>query len=61
VQWGAQELSEAVSVLISFGARMDDTQLLTGLKTRFPDINYAALAEKWASLPVINGDKLNVA
>lgn len=59
-KWGSEELAEAVSLLISFGARMDDTPLLVNLRMRYPDINYAALAEKWASLPVINGDKLDV-
>ncbi len=59
-KWGSQELSEAVSLLISFGARMDDSPVLVALRSRYPDINYPALAEKWASLPVINGDKLDV-
>lgn len=58
--WDLMELTDGVSVLVSFGARFDDSAASAGLKTRMLGINVDALAERWGSLPVINGDALNV-
>ena len=58
--WDLMELTDGVSVLVSFGARFDDSPALAGLKSRMLGISVDALAERWASLPVINGDALNL-
>lgn len=58
--WDLMELTDGVAVLVSFGARFDDSAALAGLKSRMLGINVDALIERWASLPVINGDALNV-
>jgi ankyrin repeat protein len=58
--WDLMELTDAVAMLVSFGARFDDSALLAGLKSRLLGVSIDALAERWASLPVINGDSLNI-
>jgi len=58
--WDLMELTDGVAVLLSFGARFDDSAALQGLKSRLLGINVDALIERWGSLPVINGDALNL-
>eukprot|EP01032_Pedospumella_encystans_P009188 gene9188-10842_t len=58
--WDLMELTDAVAVLVSFGARFDDSALLQGLKNKLLGVSVEALVERWGSLPVINGDALNL-
>jgi ankyrin repeat protein len=58
--WDLMELTDGVAVLVSFGARFDDSVALQGLKSRLIGVSVEALVERWASLPVINGDTLNL-
>jgi len=58
--WDLMELTDGVSVLLSFGARFDDSPAVQALRHRLVGINIEALMERWASLPVINGDALNI-
>lgn len=58
--WDLMELTDGVAVLMSFGARFDDSALLTNLKNRLIGVSIEALVERWASLPVINGDALHI-
>lgn len=58
--WDLMELTDGVAVLVSFGARFDDSPALQALKGRLIGTNVEALVERWQSLPVINGDALNL-
>jgi ankyrin repeat protein len=58
--WDLMELTDGVAVLLSFGARFDDSAALQGLKSRLLGVSVEALVERWSSLPVINGDALNL-
>ncbi len=58
--WDLMELTDAVAVLVSFGARFDDSAVLQGLKNKLLGVSVEALVERWGSLPVINGDALNL-
>ncbi len=62
IRWGPLELHDAVSVLLSFGARIpdDSAAVVQAIRVRYPDINAAAQAEKWASLPALNAEDLGV-
>jgi ankyrin repeat protein len=54
--WG-EEWIDAIAVLMAFGARVEDP---VSLKNRCPEINFAAFAEKWSSVPVVNGDGIDI-
>jgi ankyrin repeat protein len=65
----ANDTEAAISVLLSHGARLDDatnpvppggTSISTLLRNRFPDLNSAALMEKWNLLPGLDCDKLEI-
>ena len=52
--------SEAVSLLISFGARLDDSNLCLALRAQCPDVNLDALAERWSQSPAASVDALGL-
>ena len=52
--------SEAVSLLISFGARLDDSNLCLALRAQCPEVNLDALAERWSQSPAVNTDVLGL-
>jgi ankyrin repeat protein len=55
VHWDNEELLQnAISLALSYGARPDE-QILGVLKTRFPNLNFGAVIEKWSSLSTIDG------
>lgn len=55
VHWDNEELLQnAISLALSYGARPDE-QILIILKTRFPNLNFGAVMEKWSSLSTIDG------
>jgi len=59
--WDLMELTDGVAVLVSFGARFDDSSpALVSLKDRLLGVDVDALIDRWNSLPVINGDSLNL-
>lgn len=58
--WGEQSCREAVSLLIAYGARMDETKQCALLRSKCQDkINIDALEERWANLGPCNADALN--
>ena len=61
-RWPAEELADAVALLVSFGARFDDSSAsLARLKNKLNmHGSLEAIVEKWGSLPAINGDSLGL-
>lgn len=61
-RWPAEELADAVVLLVSFGARFDDSSAsLANLKSKLSmHGSVEAIVEKWSSLPAINGDSLGL-
>mmetsp|Transcript_35397 Transcript_35397/g.77942 ORF Transcript_35397/g.77942 Transcript_35397/m.77942 type:complete len:975 (-) Transcript_35397:66-2990(-) len=58
--WDQLEMTDAVAALVSFGARFDDSAPLQALRGRLLAVDVGALTERWQSLPVIDGDPLNL-
>jgi len=61
-RWPAEELVDAVALLVSFGARFDDSSAsVMNLKNKLNmHGSVEAVVEKWGSLPVISGDNLGL-
>lgn len=61
-RWPAEELADAVALLVSFGARFDDSSAsLANLKSKLSmHGSVEAIVEKWGSLSAINGDSLGL-
>lgn len=60
-KWGtSDELIDAVVVLLSYGSRIEESPVLIALRNKFPDVNLAAVIEKWNSLPILNCDGLEI-
>ena len=68
-KWEKEELEGAISVLLSFGARVDEVtnggitgtnSLANLLRNKMQDLNMDAFLEKWNLLPVLDCNKLEV-
>jgi len=53
------DLLNAISVSISYGARFDDILSIT-IKSKFPQFNFLAIQEKWNSFNVLDGKLLDI-
>jgi len=60
-EWRHENLSEAVSLLVTFGARLDDSPQCQSLRQKCgASINLEALSERWSSSPAVNADTLGM-
>lgn len=58
---GQSSVCEMVSMLIAYGARMDDTQQCTLLRSICAEkVSFEALAERWANMGPANADAVNL-
>lgn len=57
----ASSFEEALTLLISFGARVEDPSQAASLRERCPEVNIEALTEKWSSTPAVNADHVGIA
>lgn len=51
---------EVCALLIAFGARMDDSAACQQLRAKFPEIDFDAGLERWASSPPVNADLIGL-
>lgn len=58
-KWGKDDDEAAVAILVSSGSRPDDTNV-AAIKSALSDLNLPVLIEKWASLPVIDCNRLEI-
>eukprot|EP01039_Chlorochromonas_danica_P008537 gene8537-9410_t len=58
-KWGKDDAEAAVAILVSSGSRPDDTNVAV-IKSALSDLNLPVLIEKWASLPVIDCNRLEI-
>ena len=61
VNWGGKNCSEVVSLLLAYGARMDDSAQSAVLRSICVDkVNFEALTERWANMAPANADAVGL-
>ena len=60
--WTIQEIQDCITVLITHGARMDESSYprYEEFKKKVPGLNINKLEQTWNSMPVLNGDNLSI-
>jgi len=56
----ASDLSEAVGVLLSYGARLDESAQVSILRSKCPDINFETIIEEWVKDQNVNADTVGI-
>jgi ankyrin repeat protein len=60
ILWEKEELEPAVALLLSYGCRLPNEEMINVIKAKFPELNVLALFEKWNALPPIDGTKIGL-